>query len=131
MLRALKPEQGELWARLLRFKVLNSMVLQKWQASDRAKRASNRMRSYVAKADYIKVTLEYLDVCPRNRDAIKNVIAVASRLNMTDLFEDLRRRAKRVFGKEPNLYEAPFDKDDDDFDNYRQWYEIQTSGEAA
>ena len=126
MLRALKPEQSKLWARILRFKVLNSALLQRWQGSNRAERSSNDMRSYVAETDYFKVTFDYLDVCPRNTDAIKNVIAVASRLDMNDLFDDLRRRAKKAFAKEPNLYEDPFAADDDDFANYRKWYKIQT-----
>ena len=131
MLRALEPEQDALWARILRFKVVNSVVLRKWQGADRADRASQRMRSDVARAGYIEAALDYLDVCPPNEDAVKNLIAVASRLNLTDRFEELRRRARRAFNTEPDLYAAPFGADDDDFDNYREWCKNQTQKEVA
>ena len=128
---ALDVHKSEAWARILRFRVRNNSLYRLWMGvTSQQDRTSDVMRKHIEKIGFFDSVPGYLDICKRDKDAVRNAIAVASRLNMTHLFEDLRLRLKVAHdGKEPDLYEGPFNANDEDFTAYRHWYSQKMEGE--
>lgn len=116
-------------ASVLHFRVMNDQFTLTWDASSATERSSDKWRERIIDMKFIDVMRDYNDVTPKAWQAPWNALAIASRLEMREVYPDLYERilkSKRF--RDINDMRAR-ESYDDDFQDFDTW--VETAAIAA
>lgn len=121
MLKLLSKVEAN-WARILLFKVTANRIVIAWKRTKRSERGSKAMQDLVNATCYRERLIAFNEIVPSDPVAPFNALAIASRFNDKNSFEDLLKRLQEADHRYTDINTIKDPDFDDDFENFRAWY---------